>query len=262
MKIGARPPSIEDALSPGDSSNSPDSAAVGEESAGLPRTRERVAALLLERGRATAAELGEELGLGPAAIRRHLEALMSKGYVAEHETTPARRGLGRGRPAKIFSLTPAGRRTFPHAYDGLAAAALRYLARVGGNQAVADFAAEQFAETERRCREAVAVAGPDPAARTQALAAALTREGYAADASKIASGGQLCQHHCPVAEVAAEFPQLCEVETAAISRLLGSHVQRLSTIAHGDGVCTTHIPGGHIPVGYAPAGHRPVAAPT
>jgi predicted ArsR family transcriptional regulator len=42
--------------------------------------------------------------------------------------------------------------------------------------------------------------------------------------------------------VAHEFPQLCEAETAAISRVLGRHVQRLATIAHGDGVCTTCIP--------------------
>jgi hypothetical protein len=52
----------------------------------------------------------------------------------------------------------------------------------------------------------------------------------------------MCQHHCPVAHVAAEFPQLCEAETEMIGRLLGTHVQRLATIAHGDGVCTTHIP--------------------
>ncbi|HWG99808.1 MAG TPA: hypothetical protein VNV66_10905, partial [Pilimelia sp.] len=70
-------------------------------------------------------------------------------------------------------------------------------------------------------------------------------EGYAANASTIASGGQLCQHHCPVAHVAVEFPQLCEAETAVISRLIGTHVQRLATIAHGDGVCTTHIPDPH-----------------
>jgi hypothetical protein len=43
--------------------------------------------------------------------------------------------------------------------------------------------------------------------------------------------------------VAAEFPQLCEAETAVIGRLVGTHVQRLATIAHGDGICTTHIPG-------------------
>jgi predicted ArsR family transcriptional regulator len=42
--------------------------------------------------------------------------------------------------------------------------------------------------------------------------------------------------------VAAEFPQLCEAETEAFSRLLGVHVQRLATLAHGDHVCTTHVP--------------------
>ena len=58
------------------------------------------------------------------------------------------------------------------------------------------------------------------------------------------AGDQLCQHHCPVAHVAAEFPQLCEAETEIFARLLGRHVQRLATIAHGDGVCTTFIPTG------------------
>jgi hypothetical protein len=63
-----------------------------------------------------------------------------------------------------------------------------------------------------------------------------------------ALGEQLCQHHCPVAHVAEKFPQLCEVETELFSRLLGVHVQRLATIAHGDGVCTTHVPGTASPV--------------
>jgi hypothetical protein len=34
---------------------------------------------------------------------------------------------------------------------------------------------------------------------------------------------------------------LCEAETEAFSRLLGTPVQRLATIAHGDGICTTHV---------------------
>jgi predicted ArsR family transcriptional regulator len=45
-----------------------------------------------------------------------------------------------------------------------------------------------------------------------------------------------------VQHVAEQFPQLCEAETAALGRLLDVHVQRLATIAHGDGVCTLHIP--------------------
>ena len=61
-------------------------------------------------------------------------------------------------------------------------------------------------------------------------------------ARRCRSGEQLCQQHCPVSHVAHEFPQLCEAETEAIGRVLGRHVQRLATIAHGDGVCTTCIP--------------------
>lgn len=207
------------------------------------RTRSQVAQLLLARGAATAAQLGAELGLSPAAIRRHLDAMLADGDVVAREQTVPKGRRRRGRPAKIFVLTQAGRlRCGGHTYDDLAASALRWIARHGGSAAVGAFAAEQVAELEARCRAAMEDAGDDPVARAQALAAALTAEGYAASASAIASGGQLCQHHCPVAHVAAEFPQLCEAETEVISRLVGSHVQRLATIAHGDGVCTTHIP--------------------
>jgi predicted ArsR family transcriptional regulator len=206
------------------------------------RTRDRVAQLLLERGSATAAELGAELGLSPAAIRKHLDAMLADQLVEGREvrkTGPR----GRGRPAKTFVLTAAARESFPHFYDGLASAALRWIAQQGGAAAVTAFASAQVAALEERCHAALREAGDDPMARAEALAEALTAEGYAANATTIASGGQLCQHHCPVAHVAAEFPQLCDAETEVISRLIGTHVQRLATIAHGDGVCTTHIPG-------------------
>jgi predicted ArsR family transcriptional regulator len=205
------------------------------------RTRDRVGRLLLERGAATATELGVALGLSPAGIRRHLEAMLADGLVQARERT-VRGPRGRGRPAKVFTLTDAAREAFPHTYDGLATAALRWIAVTSGPQAVAEFAQTQVSGLEERCRAAMAEAGDDPLARAEALAEALTAEGYAAGASTIASGGQLCQHHCPVAHVAAEFPQLCEAETQVISRLVGTHVQRLATIANGDGVCTTHIP--------------------
>ena len=200
-----------------------------------------MAEVLLQKGAATATELGLELGLSPAGIRRHLDAMLAEGLVASRER-PRRGQRGRGRPAKVFALTDAAREALPHTYDDLATAALRWIAAQGGAGAVAAFAASQVAALEERCRTAMAEAGDDPMARAEALAEALTAEGYAAAASTIATGGQLCQHHCPVAHVAAEFPQLCEAETQVISRLVGTHVQRLATIAHGDGVCTTHIP--------------------
>lgn len=206
------------------------------------RTRDRVMALLSQ-GVATAGEIGAELGLKPAAIRRHLDAMLAEGLVTERHRV-SRVPRGRGRPAKVFVLTEAAREGLgKHTYDDLASAALRWISDKGGEDAVVAFAAAQVEALEQRCQEAVEQSGDDPLARAAALASALTAEGYAASASTIASGGQLCQHHCPVAHVAAEFPQLCEAETQVISRLVGSHVQRLATIAHGDGVCTTHIPG-------------------
>ena len=216
------------------------------------RTRARVTGLLLEHGPQTATELAGRLGISPAAVRRHLDALAVQGRVEERlrdgpggSSSTAHRG--RGRPARRFHLTDAGRSTFPHAYDDLALTALRQVATLGGPDAVRAVAEQQLSGLEQRCSDAVAEATADsggaPVDRAQALAAALTAEGYAATASAISSGGQLCQHHCPVAHVAAEFPQLCEAETAVIGRLVGTHVQRLATIAHGDGICTTHIPG-------------------
>jgi len=80
-----------------------------------PSTRDRVTQLLLERGATTAAQLGHALGLSPAAIRRHLDAMLAEGDVLARD--PAVRGhRGRGRPAKVFLLFDTG-----HAYFGGAA---------------------------------------------------------------------------------------------------------------------------------------------
>jgi predicted ArsR family transcriptional regulator len=206
-----------------------------------PGTRGRIARLILENGPVTAASLSARLGLTSAAVRRHLDNLLADGMV-EVRTARTYGSRGRGRPARLFAITDAGRSAFEHAYDDLATSALRFLAERVGPGAVAEFARQQIAELERRYRPAVAAA--DPAERVQALAAALSADGYAASAGggpATGGGEQLCQHHCPVAHVAAEYPQLCEAETEAFGRLLGTPVQRLATIAHGDGVCTTHV---------------------
>jgi predicted ArsR family transcriptional regulator len=206
-----------------------------------------VARLILELGPSTASVIGERLGLTPAAIRRHLDNLLAEGLI-ETRTARTCESRGRGRPARLFAITDAGRSAFEHAYDDLASSALRFLADTAGPAAVEEFARRQVADLERRYGPALA--GAPPGERVQALADALSADGYAASAyaapaagegSPAAGGEQLCQHHCPVAHVAAEFPQLCEAETEAFGRLLGTPVQRLATIAHGDGICTTHV---------------------
>src|SRR5258706_14079062 len=104
------------------------------------RTRARVKASLLAQGGATAVELGEALGLSPAAIRKHLDAMLLEGDVTAREQHVL--GVrGRGRPAKLFALTDAGRLRYGgHTYDDLANAALRWIARDGGESAGPAFA--------------------------------------------------------------------------------------------------------------------------
>jgi predicted ArsR family transcriptional regulator len=202
-------------------------------------TRERVARSILELGPSTAAALAERLDLTPAAVRRHLDHMIAEGAVEARE--PRVYGArGRGRPAKVFALTEAGRDRFDQQYDDLALEALRFLEETGGDEAVMAFARRRVAGIEEHYTELVAAEpGLEP---SEALARALTQGGYAASVRQGPVGEQLCQQHCPVSHVAHEFPQLCEAETEVISKVLGRHVQRLATIAHGDGVCTTCIP--------------------
>jgi predicted ArsR family transcriptional regulator len=202
-------------------------------------TRERVVRSILVNGASTAAALAERLDLTPAAVRRHLDALLEEGMIAAREPR-SQATRGRGRPAKVFVLTEAGRDHFDQQYDDLAVQALRFLAETGGEDAVRQFANRRVAFIEERF-EATLADNPH-LSPTEALAQIFTDEGYAASVRDIPVGDQLCQQHCPVSHVAHEFPQLCEAETEAIGRVLGRHVQRLATIAHGDGVCTTCIP--------------------
>ncbi|MGD7787136.1 helix-turn-helix transcriptional regulator [Propionibacteriaceae bacterium Y1700] len=208
-------------------------------------TRRRVEESIMQCGPSTAAELAERLELTAAAIRRHLSALADCGRV-EARDQRVYGARGRGRPAKVFALTDVGRAGFRQAYDDLAIRAIEFLARSQGSEAVRDFATQRLGPVEQRYRDILAEAD-DEVAPTDALASALTEDGYVASTRPAAAGMQICQHHCPVAHVAEEFPELCEMETEAFSRLLGVHVQRLATIAHGDGVCTTHIPNPHVP---------------
>jgi predicted ArsR family transcriptional regulator len=223
------------------------------------RTRQGVAKLLLEQGPITAVAVADQLGLSVPAVRRHLDALLADGEARTREA-PRRGRRSRGRPAKLYLLTEAGRARFGHAYDDIAVAAIRFLAEHVGQHAIREFAEARVASLTERHRSMVTSARGQEA-KVRALATALTREGYAASARRVGAGEQLCQHHCPVAHVAAEFPQLCEAETAAFADLLGTHVQRLATIARGDAACTTHVPVLESPTGSArqptPDGGKP-----
>ena len=204
------------------------------------QTRRSIVQLLVESGSITAAEIGQRLGISAAGVRRHLDALIEAGD-AQANAAAAWQQAGRGRPAKRYRLTAAGRAKLEHTYDDLASAAIRQLREIGGDAAVQTFARRRIDAILAGVTE-----GPDDVESTaERVADAMTKAGYAATTTRVGGpmqGIQICQHHCPVSHVAEEFPELCEAEKQAMSEVLGTHVQRLATIANGDCACTTHVP--------------------
>jgi predicted ArsR family transcriptional regulator len=207
-------------------------------------TRRAIVRLLLESGSITASEIGDQLGLSAAGVRRHLDALIEAGDAESVAAAPWQQA-GRGRPAKRYRLTGAGRGKLDHSYDDLASAAMRQLREIGGDDAVKMFARRRI---DAILADVVSADGPDEAALEAAagrIASALSKAGYVATTTRVGGpihGVQICQHHCPVAHVAEEFPELCEAEQQAMSEVLGTHVQLLATIVNGDCACTTHVP--------------------
>ncbi|MGB7143924.1 MAG: metalloregulator ArsR/SmtB family transcription factor [Mycobacterium sp.] len=208
------------------------------------QTRTAVVRLLLESGSITAGQIGERLGLSAAGVRRHLDALIE---VGEAESVPAApwQQAGRGRPAKRYRLTATGRAKLGHSYDDLASAAMRQLREIGGEEAVRSFARRRIDTILSGVEATASGADEDIEATAERIAGALSEAGYVATTTQVGGpihGVQICQHHCPVAHVAEEFPELCETEQQAMAEVLGTHVQRLATIVNGDYACTTHVP--------------------
>ncbi len=216
------------------------------------RTRDRVLTGVLTQGPVSAASLGEELNLTPAAVRRHLDVLEHDGLII---VAPLKQhGAGAGRPARRYVIAPQGHSQIGNDYLGIAKDALHLLEEKVGKQALQAFVAARSAEMEDRYRPLVEAAGNDIMARANALALAMSQDGFVASAQvmdppagrklphHLLASIQLCQGHCPVRDLAEDFHIFCDEETKIIADLLGVDVRRLSTMADGAHVCTTHIP--------------------
>ena len=201
---------------------------------------------LLLAGPSTASDIAEELGLTGAAVRKQIDHLVESGLVEASDRAPYGPAAldskrGRGRPSRVFTLTPAGRARFGVHQESLTLSAVKFISQTGGTAAVSKFAANVAADFVQRHNEISGLETVEE--RAQALISALNEEGFAATETEGLFGStQICQHNCPMGDVAMAFPAMCEEETKAFSDLTGVHVTRLATIAKGSAVCTTLVP--------------------
>ena len=207
--------------------------------------RDRLARELLKLGPITASDLADSLGISAVAVRKHLDDMSEKSLVKSHEIAPfgPAKPKGRGRPARVYSLTSEGRDFFENQYQSLAQEAVTYLATTFGDKAVKDFALSRANEMLKKY-SLILNKAKDVTEKVEILSSALSVDGFAATTDK-GSGPthtiQLCQHNCPIAHVAEQHPEFCDAELDAFSQLLGVNVTRLSTIANGGNICTSLV---------------------
>ena len=154
------------------------------------------------------------------AVRQHLYALQAEGLV-EHEAE--RRG--KGRPVKLWRLTPAADRFFPDGHAELTTALLDAMRQVFGEAGVDKLmtvrSAQQVADYGARIDPAEPLA-----ARLEALAAARSEEGYMAAVERAEGGAWLLvENHCPICSAAAACSGLCRAELEVFRRVLGAGVE-------------------------------------
>lgn len=210
-------------------------------------TREKVMHAVLSLGPVSAATIGKKLDLTAAAVRRHLDTLEEEGLVEVKVVSGSQRGAGR--PSRRYVVTHQGQVELGDDYLGVASDAMSMIVDLGGQEALRGFARKYFTDIETRFNERI-TENATLNERIQTLTAVLADLGFAATtrragrAAKVTTlrAAQICQGHCPIQELAGEFPQFCEEETDLFARLLQVDVRRLSTMPTGGHVCNTHVP--------------------
>jgi predicted ArsR family transcriptional regulator len=193
---------------------------------------------LKRKGPRTAAELADELGVTPTAVRLHLDDLAGDGLVA---ATTERRG-GAGRPAKRWSLTERAQVLFPDHHGELTVQLLHALQATLGDEGVERVLAERDREQRATYRRALPARGLG--AKVAALAAARSAEGYMAEAVEEDDGSWLLvEHNCPICEAAATCQGLCRSELATFRDVLGegAEVEREEHLLSGGQRCVYRV---------------------
>ena len=182
----------------------------------------------------TAKDLAARLGLSLNAVRHHLKELELEGLVS-HE----RLHRGVGAPAFVYRLSPSGEALFPRRYGQALTAVLDHVVERDGREAAAALLESYFGSLARRLRNDLA--GAPPSQRLQAVAKALSEEGYMAEGTAQAGGGVLIEHNCALPAVAERFPEICAAEARFLAEVLGGRVDRREHILSGCPACEYHV---------------------
>lgn len=177
-------------------------------------------------------QLSRELRISASAVRQHLKFLMAQGLVEYVEALPQ----GRGRPRRLFRLTQRGESLFPTRSGDLALSLLSELA--GQAPGLVEAAVERRVgqDTAWFNQQFQQLTG---GATLRDLAEIYEDLEFSPTLEECGDGrALLVLAHCPVREVAAMAPRVCEIELEGIHQLLPQCiVKRVRHRLRGDSEC-------------------------
>jgi predicted ArsR family transcriptional regulator len=210
-------------------------AAVTPALAGLPETRREMLGYLKRTGEASTERLSEITGITPSGARQHLTALEQDGFITHRNDRD-----GRGRPRKIYRLTPSGDSLFPRAYSELTNELLEYVEAEDPEMLERIFDRRGLRRLERA---KLRVQDLSFVGRVAEVAKILDEDGYLADFVAQEDGSYLIrEHNCAVLAVAERYGQACSSELTFLQELLpDADVTRVAHRIAGGHVCAYHV---------------------
>ncbi len=198
-------------------------------------TQRRVLIILKRLGEATAEELAEALDITASAVRQHLNALRSAGYIAANQ----QRGLP-GRPADVFHTTLLTETMFVRDTNDLSVELLSFMEEENPELVSRVFERRR----QRRVAETASkLAGKTLGEKVAVLTAELDAEGFLADFDQIDSTHyRINLHSCAIWIVATRYGQACASELDYLRELLPeATVERVTHKTAGAHVCAYEV---------------------
>jgi DeoR family suf operon transcriptional repressor len=179
--------------------------------------------------------LTKRLEISRNATYQHITALERDGLIEKAEITATG-----GRPGQTYQLTAAGRALFPKHYAlfaNLLVGAVK--ARIGAKDLEACLSElGQSLAINFKDR----LAGLDPEQQIEELTRIIHELGYEAETVPVEGGEpEIRAHNCVFHDLAREHPEVCKLDLALMSALLGRGIDHVECITRGGSCCRFRV---------------------
>ncbi|WP_067725726.1 helix-turn-helix transcriptional regulator [Oceanobacillus damuensis] len=195
-------------------------------------TKEKLLNTLKKNSGATIDTIMEHFSISEIAVRKQLHELVQQGLVRKDAHKQKI-----GRPYYTYALTGKGHETFPDQYKNLPLELLQDLEELHGKKAVQEFLNKHTDRDKAHLKEAMETEDFDE--KITELARKQNEKGYMLEVERTNAGNyEIRNFHCPVANIATCYPQMCTNEKKLFEEVFPySEVEAHTFITKGEPMC-------------------------